>query len=94
MKKKVEESIRKYQMLSKNNPVPVGFSGGKDSLAAILLLKELGYDVRPVIVDRGDILFNSRKIAETLYQYFEMKADILNLRDTTFYKLYLLQVPK
>lgn len=84
MKKKVEESIRKYQMLSKNNPVPVGFSGGKDSLTAILLLKELGYDVRPVIVDRGDILFNSRKIAENLYQHFEIEADILNLRDHYF----------
>jgi len=48
-------TIEKYRMISdKKRPVPVAFSGGKDSLTAILVLRELGYDVRPVIVDRGD----------------------------------------
>jgi tRNA(Ile)-lysidine synthase TilS/MesJ len=78
---KVRSTIKKYQMLSFNTPVPVAFSGGKDSVATIFILQELGYDVRPVIVDRGDDpLFDSKKIARDLKEK-SFDSKILKLRD-------------
>jgi len=64
---KVDETIRKFDMLDITSPVPVAFSGGKDSASTIFILDELGYDVRPVIVDRcDDELFKSSNIANIL----------------------------
>jgi len=82
--KYVKETIEKYDMLDKSLPVPIAFSGGKDSAAAIYLLDQLDYDVRPVIVDRGDDpLFNSSKIKNDLWD-FGYDADIINLRDPEY----------
>lgn len=84
---KVKDSIERYDMFSINKPVPVGFSGGKDSASLIFILNELGYDVRPIIVDReGDSRFNSKKIADTLLDRTKIKANIIKLRDTSFYE--------
>lgn len=76
-------TIKKYRMIpNKNRPVPVAFSGGKDSLTAILVLQELGYDVRPVIVNRGDdSAFQPGQIADALKIRKGLDVDILNLRD-------------
>jgi tRNA(Ile)-lysidine synthase TilS/MesJ len=64
---KTAQTIQKYIMFNPELPVPVGFSGGKDSAATIFILNELGYDVRPVIIERGDDkLFVSKRIAENI----------------------------
>ncbi len=79
-------TIEKYHMIpDKNRPVPVAFSGGKDSLTAILVLRELGYDVRPVIVNRGDDpVFQPGQIADALKIRKGLEADILHLRDKSY----------
>jgi tRNA(Ile)-lysidine synthase TilS/MesJ len=79
-------TIEKYCMIpDKSRPVPVAFSGGKDSLTTILILQELGYDVRPVIVNRGDDpAFNPDQIAEALKVRKGTEADILHLRDPKY----------
>lgn len=79
-------TIEKYRMIpDKNRPVPTAFSGGKDSLTTILVLRELGYDVRPVIVNRGDDpAFNPGQIIEALRVRKGMNADVLHLRDEKY----------
>jgi len=79
-------TIEKYRMIGdKSLPIPIAFSGGKDSLTTILVMRELGYDVRPVIVNRGDDpAFNPYQIAEVLKMRKGMEADILHLRDEKF----------
>lgn len=49
---KVENIINKYSLFKDKN-VCVAYSGGKDSLFLCIVLKELGYEVCPVIVDIG-----------------------------------------
>lgn len=85
IKDKVKNSIEKYKMFSKDKPIPIGFSGGKDSTTLIIILDEMGYDVRPVIVDRDDTLFNANRIADRLYNRTGIKAEIIRLRDPNFY---------
>lgn len=82
----VADTIAKYHMIADaSSPIPVAFSGGKDSLATILILCELGYDVRPVIVDRGDDpAFNADEISKTLKRIKGLHADILKLRDKKY----------
>lgn len=81
---KVQNTIERYRMLSAGIPIPVAFSGGKDSATTIFILNGLGYDVRPVIIDRGDDdLFDSKKIAEAI-KARGFGADILKLRDTAY----------
>lgn len=43
---RVAGSIEKFGMFSKDKPIPVGFSGGKDSATLIFVLRGLGYDVQ------------------------------------------------
>ncbi len=45
MLNKVNETIKKYNMLKKSERVLVGLSGGADSVSLLLCLHELGYDV-------------------------------------------------
>lgn len=44
--------IKKYNLF-KTNDVVIGFSGGKDSRIVMLVLKEFGYNVYPIMVDMG-----------------------------------------
>ncbi|MGN1133628.1 MAG: tRNA lysidine(34) synthetase TilS [Oscillospiraceae bacterium] len=45
MLNKVNETIKKYNMLKKSERVLVGLSGGADSVSLLLCLKELGYSI-------------------------------------------------
>lgn len=50
--KNVEEIIEKYSLFE-GEKIYVAYSGGKDSLFLCLILKELGYQVYPIIIDIG-----------------------------------------
>ncbi len=50
-KKQVEKAIRREKLLTFDDKVLVALSGGKDSLALMLQLSELGYDVTGLFVD-------------------------------------------
>lgn len=50
--KQVQDSIYKFHMLQSNDIV-IGFSGGKDSTLLCVVLKELGYNVYPVMINLG-----------------------------------------
>ncbi|MBW3001738.1 TIGR00269 family protein [Candidatus Woesearchaeota archaeon] len=50
---KVKNTIKKFDLISPKDKLLVAVSGGKDSTAALYLLKKLGYDVEAVTVDVG-----------------------------------------
>lgn len=49
--KKVQDTVRRYRLFSKKDKIAVAVSGGKDSTAALFVLKKLGYDVKAVTID-------------------------------------------
>lgn len=53
MQKKVSAYLKEWKMLSLDTKVCVGFSGGADSTALLLLLWELGFSVLAVHVNHG-----------------------------------------
>ena len=53
--------IEQFGLFSSKNIV-VGLSGGKDSSLLTFVLRELGYNVHPVVVDMGYIGFESKSI--------------------------------
>jgi len=48
----IEETIEKYSLFESNR-ICVSYSGGKDSFFLCLALKQLGYQVCPIIIDIG-----------------------------------------
>jgi len=50
---KVAQTIDRYDLLAPREEVIVALSGGKDSLLLAIALRELGFDVTPVVVDMG-----------------------------------------
>lgn len=48
----VSQTINQYQLFDSDS-VCVAYSGGKDSLFTMMLFRELGYKVNPVIIDMG-----------------------------------------
>lgn len=48
-----KETIEKYDLCSKEQTICVAASGGKDSVALLVVLKEIGYDVHALAVDEG-----------------------------------------
>ncbi|MFW6013586.1 MAG: TIGR00269 family protein [Nanoarchaeota archaeon] len=53
IERKVRQTIKKNQLLYKNQKIGVGVSGGKDSMSTLFILKNLGYNVEAFIVDHG-----------------------------------------
>ncbi|MEM4397261.1 MAG: TIGR00269 family protein [Candidatus Woesearchaeota archaeon] len=50
---KVKNTIKKYNLLKKNEKVCVAASGGKDSSSLLYLLNKLGYNVEALAIDEG-----------------------------------------
>jgi len=51
--RRVEKTIKQFNMINKDEKVLVAISGGKDSLSLALCLKELGYNVSGYHIDLG-----------------------------------------
>lgn len=51
--KKVKDTIKKFNLLSKKDKVVVAVSGGKDSTTILYLLHKFGYDVTALAIDEG-----------------------------------------
>ncbi len=59
MLRKTGDTISRYKMTQGSaSELCVAYSGGKDSIATVLLLSKLGYSVLPIAVDTDDPSFN------------------------------------
>lgn len=63
--KEVQLCLERFDIQT-SSPIIVGASGGKDSTTALLLLRELGLDVIPAIVDLGYEHFRAGEISRYL----------------------------
>ncbi len=68
--RQVQKGIEAYGLIKENERVLVALSGGKDSLALILVLSELGYDVTGFHIDLG-IGTSSQKAREVCERFCE-----------------------
>lgn len=71
----------KHILPRKDEPIDLGFSGGADSLAALVWLRAGGWNVRPVHVSH---FYNHRsyqiaKAVKTLYDYLEVEGVVHDL---------------
>lgn len=51
IEKRVQDTISKFNLISKEDKVGVACSGGKDSITILFILKNLGYNVEAITVD-------------------------------------------
>ena len=72
--KQVEKGIRKHQLFTHEDRILVALSGGKDSLALMLELTRLGYDVTGLHIDLG--IPNSSATARTAVEAFCAKHEL------------------
>ncbi|PLW80877.1 TIGR00269 family protein [Candidatus Woesearchaeota archaeon] len=72
--KKVEETIKQFNLFNKNEKILVATSGGKDSLTVLHILKKLGYNVKGLLIDEG--IKNYREYTIDDMNEFSKKYDI------------------
>lgn len=77
------EAIEEYRLFNIDEDVYVGLSGGKDSVATCLLLKSLGYNVTPIIVDVYDPGFHAQEIKHHIDEK-GFNATIIDVHDPEF----------
>ena len=76
----VKRTISDYMMLETSENVLVALSGGADSTALLLSLRELGYPVRVTAVDRTQQPKNSIPM-EGLIQFGRQHGDIIKIQE-------------
>jgi tRNA(Ile)-lysidine synthase TilS/MesJ len=77
----IEETINKYSMVNRNEESIIALSGGKDSLFVSFALRELGYKIRPVIIDMGYETNWGNKIVD-LFSSYDLKPIVVDTRNT------------
>lgn len=65
----VQSTILKFNLFGKSDLLVIAYSGGKDSLFTILILKELGYSILPVAIDLNYSSNWSERIKAPLEKY-------------------------
>ncbi|GAB6060216.1 ATP-binding protein [Desulfonatronum parangueonense] len=78
----VERSIHRHKMIAPQERVLVAVSGGKDSLALIMQLQELGHDVHGLHVDLDipDSSPEARRVCETFCEALKVPLTVVELR--------------
>ena len=76
---KIAQTIERYDLLVPRERVIVALSGGKDSLLLAIALRELGFDVTPVVVDMGYETGWSRRLTDIL-RTVDFTGEVLDVR--------------
>ncbi|SHN59539.1 TIGR00269 family protein [Desulfovibrio litoralis] len=79
----VEKGIRQHKLFTHNDKILVALSGGKDSLALMLELKALGYNITGLHIDLGipNSSVQARSIVENFCQLHSLPLIIKELKD-------------
>jgi len=83
IKDNVHYIIDKYNLLNDGETAYVGLSGGKDSVAACFILRDMDYNVIPIIIDVGDAGFDATKIKYNIDKN-GFDAKIISIYDNEF----------
>jgi uncharacterized protein (TIGR00269 family) len=80
--KKVKNTIKRYNLLSKKDKVIVACSGGKDSTTILYLLNKFGYNVQGLIIDLliGDYSKKNLNNITNFCKKNKIKLHIVNMR--------------
>lgn len=87
MTNKVNGTIEKYSMLIASDRVLIGLSGGADSVALLICLSELGYDVCACHVNhqlRGEESDRDQKFCEDLCKSKKIKLNVISVDVNTY----------
>lgn len=91
--RQVEKGIRKGKLFTFDDKILVALSGGKDSLALMLILRELGYDVTGLHIDLA-IPHSSIKARRTVEAFCEKHGLKLIIKDMALEGLAIPEVKK
>ena len=91
--RQVEKGIRKGKLFTFDDKILVALSGGKDSLALMLILRELGYDVTGLHIDLP-IPHSSIKARRTVEAFCEKHGLKLIIKDMALEGLAIPEVKK
>jgi len=83
IEKKVNDTIRKYKLFSREDKLAVAVSGGKDSTVCLYILKKLGYDVEAITIDAviGKYTDENKKNIKKVCKDNDVKLHILSFRE-------------
>ncbi len=82
IEQRVEKTIKKYRLFTKNDRILVGISGGKDSLNTIYILNKLGYKTEGLYIDLGigDYSKHSKEKAIAFTEKFDIPIHIYEIK--------------
>lgn len=82
IEKKVNDTIKRYSLFSRDDRVGVAVSGGKDSTVCLYILKKLGYNVEGVTVDAsiGDYTEENIRNLKKVCEENDIKLHIISFR--------------
>ncbi|MBW2980766.1 TIGR00269 family protein [Candidatus Woesearchaeota archaeon] len=80
---KVKQTIKKYNLINKNDKIIVACSGGKDSTTVLYLLNKFGYNVEAVAIDLliGEYSKINLKNIKEFCRKHNIKLNIISFRD-------------
>ncbi len=80
--RRVESTIKRYHMMDNVNKLLVAVSGGKDALALVISLKNLGYDFDCLHINLGIASYSekSENIAKKQCEILNKKLHVVDLR--------------
>lgn len=79
----VEETIKRFSLLERDEPLFVAISGGKDSLSLADILWRLGYNVRGFFIDLGigNYTEKSREVCESFCEERQIPLVVIDVRE-------------
>ncbi|BER93030.1 ATP-binding protein [Atrimonas thermophila] len=87
--RQVEQAIKKNRMFSREEPVLLGVSGGKDSMSLWFYLHQAGYKVQAVHFDlgMGEYSLRSREIVEGFSKQHQLPLEVIEVKSLINYSI-------